>query len=53
MVNATQIVQALLSLLDNNYLTGQILYVDGGEAVSHVGSNTAIYQRDMAARKLK
>ncbi len=35
------ITQALLSLINNPFITGQILVVDGGESLAHVGQNAA------------
>lgn len=39
------IVQAVLSLLDNPFMTGQILTVDGGEAITNVGQNAAQFDQ--------
>ncbi len=37
------IAQALLQLLANDFITGQILVVDGGEGIAHVGRNAGAY----------
>lgn len=36
----TEINQAILSLLTNNYITGHILVIDGGELLTNTGRNT-------------
>lgn len=36
--------KALLYILDNDYITGQHLFVDGGESLFHIGQNAEIYQ---------
>jgi len=36
--------KALLYILDNQYITGQHLYVDGGESLFHIGQNAEVYQ---------
>lgn len=33
------ITQAIVSLVDNDFMTGQILFVDGGESITNVGRN--------------
>ncbi|RLA43630.1 MAG: short-chain dehydrogenase [Gammaproteobacteria bacterium] len=38
-----QLSSALNYLLDNNFVTGQVLFVDGGEAISHIGRNACNY----------
>lgn len=40
------ITQAVLSLLDNSFMTGQILVVDGGESIANSGQNAAQYDPD-------
>lgn len=35
--------KALLYILDNEYITGQHLFVDGGEGLYHIGQNAEIY----------
>ena len=35
--------KALLYILDNEYITGQHLYVDGGESLYHIGQNAEVY----------
>ena len=37
--------QAILSLLDNDFMTGQILVVDGGENLANVGQNAAQFDQ--------
>lgn len=39
-----QLTQAILAILGNDFLTGQILFVDGGESLTHIGRNAANYQ---------
>lgn len=36
--------KALNYILDNEYITGQHLYVDGGESLFHIGQNAEVYQ---------
>ncbi len=36
--------KALLYILDNEYITGQHLFVDGGEGLFHIGQNAEVYQ---------
>ncbi len=36
--------KALLYILGNEYITGQHLYVDGGEGLYHIGQNAEVYQ---------
>lgn len=36
--------KALLYILDNDYITGQHLFVDGGEGLSHIGQNAEVYR---------
>ncbi len=43
---AEELGKALLYLLDNEYVTGQQLFVDGGETVQHIGLNAEDYQGD-------
>ena len=38
--------KALRYILDNEYITGQHLYVDGGESLFHIGQNAEVYQPD-------
>lgn len=38
------LIQALNYLLDNEFVTGQILFVDGGEGINHQGLNAEDYQ---------
>ncbi|MAT50236.1 MAG: short-chain dehydrogenase [Porticoccaceae bacterium] len=35
--------KALRYILDNEYITGQHLYVDGGESLFHIGQNAEVY----------
>ncbi len=35
------ITQAILSLLHNNFVTGQVLFVDGGESITNIGRNAS------------
>jgi len=37
------ITQAVLSILHNDFMSGQILFVDGGESVAHIGRNATQY----------
>lgn len=37
------ITQAILAILHNSFLTGQILVVDGGESLAHVGQNATTF----------
>jgi NAD(P)-dependent dehydrogenase (short-subunit alcohol dehydrogenase family) len=37
------LIRAAEYLLDNDFVTGQILFVDGGESVDHVGRNSETY----------
>ncbi|GIX30560.1 MAG: short chain dehydrogenase [Porticoccaceae bacterium] len=39
----TELGRALAYLLENEFVTGQILFVDGGESVAHVGRNAEAY----------
>ena len=43
---AEELGKALLYLLDNEYVTGQQLFVDGGETVQHIGLNAEDYTGD-------
>ncbi|HLS97329.1 MAG: SDR family oxidoreductase [Porticoccaceae bacterium] len=36
--------KALLYILDNEYITGQHLFVDGGEGLFHIGQNAEVYR---------
>ena len=36
--------KALIYILDNEYITGQHLYVDGGESLFHIGQNAEVYE---------
>lgn len=36
--------KALKYILDNEYITGQHLYVDGGESLFHIGQNAEVYK---------
>lgn len=38
------LIQAMNFLLDNKFVTGQVLFVDGGEGVNHRGLNAEDYQ---------
>ena len=38
--NPEQLSSALIYLLDNHFVTGQVLFVDGGEAINHIGRHT-------------
>lgn len=40
------ITQAVLALLDNHFMTGQILVVDGGESITNAGQNAAQFDPD-------
>ncbi len=40
------ITQAVLALLNNDFMTGQILVVDGGESIANVGQNAAQFDPD-------
>jgi NAD(P)-dependent dehydrogenase (short-subunit alcohol dehydrogenase family) len=40
------ITHAIRYLLDNPFVTGQILFVDGGEATAHLGLNAGMYDQD-------
>ncbi len=42
--NTDNITQALHYLLDNDFVCGQILMVDGGESLTNIGQNTANYE---------
>lgn len=42
----TNITAAILSLLQNDFMTGQILTVDGGESLTNVGQNAAQFDPD-------
>ena len=35
--------KALAYILDNEFITGQLLFVDGGEGLNHIGQNAEIY----------
>jgi pteridine reductase len=37
------ITQAIISLLDNTFINGQVLFVDGGESITHIGRNATQY----------
>ncbi len=39
------VTQAIVSILKNEFITGQILTVDGGESVSHTGRHAANYEK--------
>lgn len=43
---AEELGKALCYLLDNEYATGQILFVDGGESLFHIGQNAEVYNQD-------
>jgi NAD(P)-dependent dehydrogenase (short-subunit alcohol dehydrogenase family) len=38
--------RALGYILDNDFITGQILFVDGGEGLYHIGQNAEVYRPD-------
>jgi len=38
-----QLSTAMAYLLDNHFVTGQVLFVDGGEALNHIGRNAINY----------
>lgn len=40
-----QILDGVLSLLENEFVTGQVLAVDGGESITNVGFNSAGYDQ--------
>lgn len=40
-----QLIKALHYLLDNDFVTGQVLMVDGGESLNHLGKNAEQYRR--------
>lgn len=40
------ITQAVVSIIHNDFMTGQILFVDGGESVAHIGRNATQYNPD-------
>lgn len=42
--STNHLVQAVRFILENDFLTGQILVVDGGENISNVGQNTETFQ---------
>jgi NAD(P)-dependent dehydrogenase (short-subunit alcohol dehydrogenase family) len=44
--DVAHITGAILSLLDNPFITGQILVVDGGESLTNVGQNAAQFDQD-------
>jgi NAD(P)-dependent dehydrogenase (short-subunit alcohol dehydrogenase family) len=44
--DAAQISEALLFLQHNTFMTGQVVFVDGGESVAHVGRNFGDYAGD-------
>jgi len=44
--NLDELGKALLYILDNAYITGQHLFVDGGESLFHIGQNAEVYQAD-------
>jgi hypothetical protein len=37
--NPDNITKAIMSLLENDFMSGQILVVDGAENIAHVGKN--------------
>lgn len=39
------VTQAIISLLDNEFISGQVLVVDGGENIDHVGKNASLYDQ--------
>lgn len=39
--DVAHITQAIMSLIHNPFITGQVLVVDGGESLAHVGQNAA------------
>lgn len=42
--SADELSKALLYILDNEYITGQHLFVDGGESLFHIGQNAEVYE---------
>jgi len=40
-----KITQAIISILENNFMTGQILFIDGGESLTNVGLNAGDYDQ--------
>lgn len=42
--NTNNITQALYYLLDNDFMCGQILTVDGGESLTNIGQNAANHE---------
>ncbi|MEM9213368.1 MAG: SDR family oxidoreductase [Cyanobacteria bacterium P01_F01_bin.150] len=40
------ITSAVVHLVDNDFMTGQVLMVDGGEAIAHIGRNATQYKAD-------
>ena len=40
------ITQAIVGLVDNDFMTGQVLVVDGGESIAHIGRNATQYKAD-------
>ncbi|MCR9144479.1 MAG: SDR family oxidoreductase [bacterium] len=43
---ASEIQQAVRSVLENGFITGQILFIDGGESLGDTGRNAASYPGD-------
>jgi len=41
--DAINVIQAINYLLSNTYVTGQILFVDGGETIRHLGQNDLLF----------
>ncbi|MEA5466137.1 SDR family oxidoreductase [Leptothoe sp. PORK10 BA2] len=41
------ITQAIVSLIDNDFMTGQILFVDGGESITNVGRNATQFDPNL------
>lgn len=40
------ITQAIISLLDNDFISGQVLVVDGAENIDHIGRNASAYDQN-------
>lgn len=44
--DTSHITRTILYILQNEFVTGQIFVVDGGEAINHIGKNAADYDGD-------
>ena len=42
----SNITGAVVHLVENDFMTGQVLVVDGGESIAHIGRNAAQYKAD-------